>query len=148
MTDDEIVLAVARALEPRCDLWPSTAARIARERRRRTRARWLAVAATVVALIGASALLRRQTPAPRPIANMVVQRAEQDYLDAFARLRNEQRASRASVDERSVAAIDAAIASARAEVVAAPDDPRAVARWRAACDRKVDVLRAAVESRL
>jgi multidrug efflux pump subunit AcrA (membrane-fusion protein) len=49
---------------------------------------------------------------------------------------------------RNIASAQAEVEAARAEVVAAPDDPRAVARWRAACDRKVDVLRAAVESRL
>jgi len=126
---------------PRRELWPPVARRIHAPRRHAR----LAAAAAAIVIITAAVVLRHRPEAP--IGNEAVRNAERQYVAAFALLDRETSARAVAIDARAAADADAAIARARAAVVAAPDDARAVARWRAACDRKVELLRNAVESR-
>ena len=146
MNDDErLYRAFAESIAPRRDLWPATDARI---RRRRTRIlQWSSAIAASLACVIAIAVLVKRASAPPPIPNAAVQRAEKAYVDAFALLNAERKNTRAPIDPKAIAQVDASIAEARAAVVAAPHDPRAVTRWRDAWDRKVELLRKAVESR-
>jgi hypothetical protein len=141
--DDPVYRAFAESIAPRRDLWPATWARIRRQRQRVIAWR-SAVAASIAAAIAIAVLVR--TPAPPPIPNAAVQRAEQAYLDAFALLHAELKTARIPVDPAAMEQMDTSIANARRAVVAASQDARAVARWREACDRKVELLRKAVES--
>jgi hypothetical protein len=150
--EKEAFRAFGASIAPRRNLWLPIATRIANQRRR-ARLGMLTVAATVGAVIVAAVVFetRRRGEVehfqpPQPISNAVVKNAEQRYRAAFALLNREQASMDKRVDNHVLKELDAAIAALRAAVVATPDDPRVVARWRAACDRKVDLLRAAVES--
>ena len=137
--ENALFAAFGDSIEPQRDVWPAIHARIARRR-----VPWMrfAVAAGLAAILAAGAFVMRRDPMPMPIGNPVVHAAETQYAAAESLLRAELGATAIEL-----AALDARIAAARAAVVAAPDDPVAVARWRAAYDRKIDALRKAVEAR-
>ncbi|HEX8155525.1 MAG TPA: hypothetical protein VF698_20495 [Thermoanaerobaculia bacterium] len=112
----------------------------------------MAACLAAMVIITAFVMLRGRAPAtapaiaeraaPMPIGNRVVHDAETRYAAAESLLRSEL--GRTDIE---LAALDARIAATRAAVVASPDDPVAVARWRAAYDRKIAALRKAVEAR-
>ena len=151
--EQELFAAFGASIEPRRDVWPSIQKRL-EDTGSRTRWPRVAVAACLAAIIAGTTyvMLRETAPAtpprvaertaPMPIGNPVVHEAETRYVAAESLLRSELGASAIEL-----AALDARIAATRAAVVAAPDDPIAVARWRAAYDRKIDALRKAVEAR-
>ncbi len=166
------LLASARALprdiEPPPEVWTSLRSHVGRASagaRRATRAwrigAWVAAAATIVIVAGATLLLpggagkaKGKTPpsVSRPTTPVALAAVEQTYAGPLAELRHVLETQRASLSpatvrvlERSIATIDTAIAEAGAALASDPANQALVEILSANYERKVELLQRATK---
>jgi len=159
--------ALPRDIAPPPEVWTALRARVANGPARRSKSRWwygggIAAAAAIILMVGAAVLVPRGTgkakasklasSAPPPASPVMLLAVDNSYTRTLAELRLALDAQRTTLSpatvrvlERSLAAIDAAIAEAREALANDPANQILVGILSANYERKVELLQRATE---